>query len=48
MGGLLMVRAFVVYHDFMHGSILSESRLAKAIFYGYGLVSSFAAWELVP
>lgn len=38
LGGLLIVRAFVIYHDFMHGSILKDSRLAMAIFYSYGLV----------
>lgn len=36
-GSLLMVRAFVLYHDFMHGSILSGSRFAKALFYSFGL-----------
>lgn len=37
LGGLLIVRAFVLYHDFMHGAILRKSRLAKLIYYGYGL-----------
>ncbi|MFO0455906.1 MAG: fatty acid desaturase family protein [Planctomycetota bacterium] len=39
LGGLLLVRAFVLYHDFMHGAILRKSRLAKWLFYFYGLVS---------
>ena len=38
LGGLLMVRAFVLYHDFMHGSLLGGSRLAKAMFYVFGLL----------
>jgi acyl-lipid omega-6 desaturase (Delta-12 desaturase) len=38
LGGLLIVRAFVLYHDFMHGSFLGGSRVAKALFYGWGLV----------
>jgi len=37
-GGLVLVRAFILYHDFMHGSLLSGSRLAPAIFYPLGLL----------
>ena len=36
--GLLLVRGFVIYHDFMHGSILRRSRLARGIMYVYGLL----------
>lgn len=36
LGGLLMVRAFITYHDFMHGAILRGSRLAWALFQVYG------------
>lgn len=32
LGGLLMVRAFITYHDYMHGAILSKSRLAAWLF----------------
>ena len=28
LGALLMVRAFITYHDYMHGAILRTSRLA--------------------
>ena len=28
LGALLMVRAFITYHDYMHGAILRDSRLA--------------------
>ena len=36
-GGLLLVRAFILYHDFMHGAILRKSRVAKLLFYVFGL-----------
>lgn len=36
LGAMLMVRSFILYHDFMHGSILRESWLARVLFYGYG------------
>lgn len=36
LGGLLMVRAFITYHDFMHGAILRGSRLASLLFHVYG------------
>jgi omega-6 fatty acid desaturase (delta-12 desaturase) len=35
--GLLTVRAFIVYHDFKHGSILRGSKLAKLILDGFGI-----------
>jgi omega-6 fatty acid desaturase (delta-12 desaturase) len=37
LGGLLLVRAFILYHDFMHGAILRKSRVAKLLFYLYGM-----------
>jgi len=37
-GGLVLVRAFILYHDFMHGALLPESRLARALFYALGLL----------
>jgi acyl-lipid omega-6 desaturase (Delta-12 desaturase) len=40
--GLLMVRAFITYHDYMHGAILSHSRLAWLLFRLY------AAFALTP
>jgi omega-6 fatty acid desaturase (delta-12 desaturase) len=39
LGALLLVRAFIFYHDFMHGAILPGSRLARAVFYTYGAVN---------
>ncbi len=36
--GLVVVRAFILYHDFMHNSLLRGSTLAKLIFYPYGVL----------
>jgi omega-6 fatty acid desaturase (delta-12 desaturase) len=36
LGVLLMVRAFITYHDFMHGAILRNSKVAAAFFNLYG------------
>ncbi|MFO0549302.1 MAG: fatty acid desaturase [Polyangiaceae bacterium] len=36
--GLVIVRLFIVYHDFMHGALLRGSRLAKAILSVYGVL----------
>ena len=37
LGALLMVRAFITYHDYMHGSILRNSRLAWILFRIYAV-----------
>ncbi|MFN0317374.1 MAG: fatty acid desaturase family protein [Burkholderiales bacterium] len=42
LGALLMVRAFVTYHDYMHGAILRDSLLAWLVFHVY------AAFGLTP
>ncbi|MGZ5441041.1 MAG: fatty acid desaturase family protein [Thermoanaerobaculia bacterium] len=39
LGALLLVRTFILYHDFMHGAILPGSRLARAVFYSYAAVN---------
>ena len=36
---LLMVRAFITYHDYMHNAILSRSRLAWLLFRAYAALS---------
>jgi len=36
LGALLIVRTFITYHDYMHGAILSGSRLAQVLFNVYG------------
>jgi acyl-lipid omega-6 desaturase (Delta-12 desaturase) len=38
LGGLLIVRAFILFHDFMHNSLLHDSRVAKLILHLFGLV----------
>ena len=38
LAGLCMVRGFAIYHDYMHGSILRDSWLAKIIFYSYSVL----------
>lgn len=38
LGGLIMARAFILYHDFMHGSLLRGSRPAKVMLHGLGLL----------
>ena len=42
LGALLLVRTFILYHDFMHGAILPGSKFARAVFYVY------AALNLTP
>ncbi len=42
LGALLMVRAFITYHDYMHGAILQKSRLASWLFHAY------SAFTLAP
>lgn len=37
-GGLVIVRVFVLYHDFLHGALLPGSRLARGLFYSLGLL----------
>lgn len=39
LGGLLLVRGFILYHDYMHGAILRKSRIAKPIFLLYSAVA---------
>jgi acyl-lipid omega-6 desaturase (Delta-12 desaturase) len=34
--GLVMVRTFILYHDHMHGALLSESGLAQVVFHTIG------------
>lgn len=36
--GLIIVRAFILAHDFHHSAILRKNRLAEAIFFVYGLL----------
>ncbi|HTJ81794.1 MAG TPA: fatty acid desaturase [Polyangiaceae bacterium] len=36
--GLTIVRLFIVYHDFMHGAVLKDSKLARALLSLYGML----------
>ena len=36
--GLMIVRLFIIYHDFMHGAVLRNSRVATAILHVFGLL----------
>ncbi|MDK9558058.1 fatty acid desaturase [Marinobacter sp. M216] len=36
LGALLMVRAFITFHDYLHGAILKDSRVAYWLFHTYG------------
>jgi len=38
LGGLFFVRAFILYHDFLHGSLLRGSWLAQPFFYTFGML----------
>ena len=38
LGGAVMTRAFILYHDFMHGSILGGSWPARLVLHGLGLL----------
>jgi omega-6 fatty acid desaturase (delta-12 desaturase) len=38
MAGLVVVRGFIIYHDFMHGALLRGSKVAKAIMSVYGVL----------
>jgi acyl-lipid omega-6 desaturase (Delta-12 desaturase) len=37
--GLLLVRAFVIYHDHQHGAILPKSKIGKVLMVWYGMIS---------
>ena len=39
LGALIMVRAFITYHDYMHGAILRNSRAAWVLFHVYAALA---------
>lgn len=39
LAGLLIVRCFIFYHDYMHGSLLGTSRIAAVLFPAYGVLT---------
>ena len=34
---IMIVRTFIIYHDYLHGTILRKSKFAKVLFFIYGL-----------
>jgi omega-6 fatty acid desaturase (delta-12 desaturase) len=38
LGALLLVRVFILYHDYMHGALLPKSPFARWLFHAYGLL----------
>ncbi len=47
LNGLLIVRLFIIYHDYLHKSILQNSALAEAIFtiYGWFVLAPVSIWR---
>lgn len=39
LSGLVLVRLFIIYHDYQHGTILKKSKLANVIMTFYGLLT---------
>ncbi|MEX0742248.1 MAG: fatty acid desaturase [Phycisphaeraceae bacterium] len=39
LSGLVLVRLFIIYHDYQHGTLLRRSRIAAAIMSFYGLIT---------
>jgi acyl-lipid omega-6 desaturase (Delta-12 desaturase) len=35
--GLVIVRLFIIYHDYLHGAIFRKSKIARGFFYVYGM-----------
>ena len=47
LSGLVVVRMFVIYHDYLHNTILQNSIVARVIFYIFGLfiLAPFSIWR---
>lgn len=45
--GLVIVRMFIIYHDFLHGAILRRSPIAKGVLFVYGMLvlSPTSVWK---
>ena len=39
LAGMVLVRLFIIYHDYLHGTILAGSWLAEGIMWAYGLLA---------
>ncbi len=47
LSGLLLARAFIIYHDYLHNTILFDSPLAKVIFtlFGFHMLAPVSVWK---
>ena len=47
LSGLLLARAFIIYHDYLHNTILQNSFLAKILFtfFGYHMLAPISVWK---
>ena len=47
LAGLISVRLFIIYHDYLHNSILQDSWFAKALFLFYGMfmLTPISIWK---
>jgi omega-6 fatty acid desaturase (delta-12 desaturase) len=47
LAGLLIVRLFIIYHDYQHGTILTKSRLARTVLnlFGMFVLSPTSIWN---
>lgn len=47
LSGLLLARAFIIYHDYLHNTILGGSPLAKVMFtlFGYHMLAPNSVWR---
>lgn len=39
LAGLVQVRLFILYHDFQHGTILRDSKIARGVMFVYGMLA---------
>ncbi|HYG15066.1 MAG TPA: fatty acid desaturase [Bacteroidia bacterium] len=47
LSGLLLARAFIIYHDYLHNTILQHSTIAKLIFtwFGWHMLAPISVWK---
>lgn len=47
LAGLLLARAFIIYHDYLHNTILQHSLLARILFtwFGYHMLAPITVWR---
>lgn len=47
LAGLTLIRLFIFYHDYLHGAILTGSKLGKAVMYvvGYWVLAGPSVWK---